>query len=48
MVRKLVLFWSYYGQNMDRVYIGANYGQNMDHKLGKIWAKLDNVKVGAK
>ena len=33
---------------MDHVYIGANYGQNIDHKLGKIWAKFDHGRIGAK
>ena len=47
-VHKLVLFWSYYGQNMDNVYIVANYGQNIDHKLVILWAKFDHGKVGAK
>ena len=48
MVHKLVIFWSYYGQNMDHVYIGANHGQNMAHKLVKIWEKYDQQRNGAK
>ena len=40
--------WSYFGPNMGNIYCCANYGQNMDHKLGKMWAKLDHVYIGAK
>lgn len=45
MVHKLVIFWSYYGKNMDHVYIVANYGQNMDHELVIKWAKFDHVYI---
>ena len=40
--------WYYFGPNMVNIYCWANYGQNMDHKLVKIWSKLDHGKVGAK
>ena len=43
MVHKLVIFWSYYGQNMEHVYIVANYGQNTVHKMGKIWANFGPI-----
>ena len=32
---------------MDTIYCWANYGQNMDHKLGIIWEKFDHVRIGA-
>ena len=40
--------WSYFGPNMVNIYCWANYGQNMDHKLGIKWAKYDHVYIVAK
>ena len=36
MDHKLGIKWA----KFDHVYIGAKYGQNMAHKMGKIWARF--------
>ena len=33
---------------MDIIYCWANYGQNMDHKLDKLWEKQDHKRNWAK